>query len=122
MGDELDIASHMAEREICARLGARDQIRLKALDAAFERLQQGLYGICEECGEGISLERLGVLPFATNCVDCQTEHETKLRRTLGDHRWAAPLKIDQLFETERSSEATDFAPDVPTAGEGRAQI
>ncbi len=118
-GDELDIASYIAEREMCASLGARHQIRLKAIDAAFERLQQGLYGICEECGEKISLKRLGVLPFATNCVDCQTEHETKVRRTVGDHRSAAPLKIDQLFGTDRSLEDTDSTLETPAAGQGR---
>ncbi|HTR26211.1 MAG TPA: TraR/DksA family transcriptional regulator [Terriglobales bacterium] len=111
-GDALDIASSTAEREMCASLGTRRHLRLKALGAAFERLQQGLYGICEECGEGIRLERLEVLPFATNCVDCQTEQETKVRRTLGDHHWAAPLKIDQLVETGLSIEATDSAPDM----------
>ena len=120
-GDELDVASSTAEREMCASLGTRRQIRLKALGAAFERLQQGLYGICEECGKAICLERLEVLPFATNCVDCQMEQETKVRRTLGDHRWAAPLKIDQLFETELSLEATDSALDMPPTAAAGAQ-
>jgi len=112
-GDELDIASSIAEREMCASLDARHQIRLKAFDAAFDRLQQGLYGICEQCGEEISLERLGVLPFATNCVDCQTERETTVRRTLGDHRWTSSVKIDELFETEGAIEAAGPTPDLP---------
>ncbi len=103
-GDEVDLASSIAEREMCASLDARHQTRLKALDAAFERLQQGLYGICEQCAEEIPLERLRVLPFAPNCVDCQTERDTESRRTLGGDRWAAPLKFEELFDTERSVE------------------
>ena len=121
-GDEVDLASSIAEQEMCASLGARHQIRLKAIAVAFERLQQGLYGICEQCGEEISLERLGVLPFATNCVDCQTQHETEVQRTLGDHRWAAPLKIDELFDTERSIEATDSAPDIAARVESERSL
>jgi hypothetical protein len=81
---------------MCASLGTRRQIRLKALGAAFERLQQGLHGICEECGEEICFERLEVLPFATNCVDCHTEQKAKVRGTLGAHPWAAPLTESSL--------------------------
>jgi hypothetical protein len=45
-----------------------------------------------------------VLPFATNCVDCQTERETEVKRTIGNNRWTSPAKIDEVLETQRSVE------------------
>jgi RNA polymerase-binding transcription factor len=99
-GDEVDLANSIAEREMCASLDRRHQGRLKVIDAAFERLRQRLYGICEQCGEEISLARLRVLPFATNCVDCQTERDTETRRTIGDNRWKSLVEMDEVLETE----------------------
>ena len=75
-GDEMDLANSILEREMRASLDERHQERLNAIGAAFERLREGLYGVCEQCGEEIAMERLTVLPFATNCIDCQTERET----------------------------------------------
>ncbi len=110
-GDEMDLASSIVELEMRASLVERHQQRLKAIGAAFERLREGLYGICEQCGEEISIERLRVLPLATNCVDCQTERETEVRRTIGDERRAAPVRIDEILETEHSIEGADSDPD-----------
>ncbi|MEK7267630.1 MAG: TraR/DksA C4-type zinc finger protein, partial [Nitrospirota bacterium] len=45
------------------------------IDAALGKLQEGTYGICEDCGGKISEERLKVLPFAIYCRDCQEKIE-----------------------------------------------
>ena len=45
------------------------------IDAALEKLQEGTYGICEDCGGKINEERLKVLPFAIYCKDCQEKIE-----------------------------------------------
>jgi RNA polymerase-binding transcription factor DksA len=50
--------------------GAIEQA-LKEIDAAFARLQQGTYGICQGCGRPIPVERLEILPYARCCVPCQ---------------------------------------------------
>ncbi|MEU0008068.1 TraR/DksA C4-type zinc finger protein [Streptomyces sp. NPDC006314] len=50
--------------------GAIEQA-LKEIDAAFARLQQGTYGICQRCGRSIPVERLEILPYARCCVPCQ---------------------------------------------------
>jgi len=44
---------------------------LKEVDAAFARLQAGTYGICQDCGRPIPVERLAILPYARCCVPCQ---------------------------------------------------
>jgi len=45
------------------------------IDAALGKLQEGTYGICEDCGGKISKERMKVLPFAIYCRDCQEKVE-----------------------------------------------
>ncbi|HHL39560.1 MAG TPA: TraR/DksA family transcriptional regulator [Deltaproteobacteria bacterium] len=48
---------------------------LEQLDAAITRLDEGAYGICEECGEEIPEERLKAVPYATLCVKCLDKRE-----------------------------------------------
>lgn len=45
------------------------------IDEAVRKIEEGTYGICEDCGEEISEKRLLVLPAATLCVDCQEHRE-----------------------------------------------
>ena len=48
---------------------------LRKIDEALLRLDDGTYGVCSECDEGISEMRLKALPFATLCRDCQEQAE-----------------------------------------------
>lgn len=48
---------------------------LLRIDAALMKLREGSYGICEDCGEEISAERLNAMPFAIYCRDCQEKRE-----------------------------------------------
>jgi len=45
------------------------------IDEALHAISKGTYGACDICGELISKERLTVLPFAKNCIRCQSEME-----------------------------------------------
>jgi len=56
------------------QLGRHRETLLK-IDEALKKLAEGTYGICEECGEEISKQRLEVLPFAIYCRDCQEKRE-----------------------------------------------
>jgi DnaK suppressor protein len=53
------------------------QEELIKMDAAERKLNEGTYGVCEECGRDISEERLAALPYAVRCIACeeQLEHE-----------------------------------------------
>jgi len=88
-GDELDEAHSLAEVETHAGLIERAEFRLKAIDSALQRLERGIYGTCEECGEEIPFQRLQSLPFAAYCVDCQRKRNKALRAGQGD--------IDEFF-------------------------
>jgi len=45
------------------------------IDEALRKLNEGTYGVCEDCGDEISVERLKIIPFATYCRDCQEKKE-----------------------------------------------
>ena len=53
---------------------------LKQIDQALARVDEGNYGICEECGEKIDKKRLEILPFTPYCVHCQRRIEEENRR------------------------------------------
>lgn len=70
-----DYGSQMFEREKDQGLleNLKDQLHL--VDQALERIDQGTYGICRQCRQPISPERLEVLPQASLCVRCKLEEE-----------------------------------------------
>jgi DnaK suppressor protein len=53
---------------------------LNKINEALNRLEEGAYGNCFECGEEISHPRLRALPFAVRCRDCEEARENALRR------------------------------------------
>ena len=53
----------------------RDLTELQGLEAARNRMAEGSYGTCMECGGEIDIERLRVNPIAVRCIHCQTVHE-----------------------------------------------
>ena len=52
---------------------------LKKIDQALMRLEEGTYGVCQECEAEIAPARLRALPFASLCRDCQAEAESDVR-------------------------------------------
>jgi len=81
IGDIYDIASDERERELSLMLGDRERKKLAEIDLALERIKEGTYGVCEECGEPVGEKRLEVLPFTRVCVDCQSRIEREERIT-----------------------------------------
>src|SRR5581483_11969856 len=95
--DELDAARSLAEQA---------EFRIKQIDDAMLRLEQGRYGVCEDCGTEIALKRLEALPFATRCVDCQTKRNRTRRGEGGmiepfDRQWEIPTEVDETTEGSR---------------------
>ncbi len=64
----------MAEDINLQHLGAHRDDLLK-IDEAIRKLDEGTYGICEDCGEEISEQRLNILPYAIYCIDCKEKRE-----------------------------------------------
>ena len=73
--DIVDRASSYTDKNVEMRTVNR-QIKLIAkIDAALKRLKDGTYGLCEETGEPIGLERLIARPIATLSLSAQEKHE-----------------------------------------------
>ena len=68
------------EREVSFATRSLLVERANRLAAALERLSEGEYGVCEECGEAIAPARLKVMPEVTTCVRCQDRLERSARR------------------------------------------
>ena len=80
--DEIDTASAEVGLSFIGRLRERERSLLSKIDAALEKIEQGVYGECENCGEEIGLKRLEARPVAELCIDCKAEQE-KLERRMG---------------------------------------
>ncbi len=70
-----DQASAETDRNFMLRLRGREQRLLKKIENALDRIEQGIFGICEKCGEAINLRRLDARPVTTMCIDCKTQQE-----------------------------------------------
>ena len=76
-----DQASAETDRNFMLRLRGREQRLLKKIEAALDRIENGTFGICDDCGNEIEIKRLEARPVATMCIECKTlqEEEEKLR-------------------------------------------
>jgi DnaK suppressor protein len=86
--DTYDLASEERDREINFILSDRERVKIKQIDDALGRLEEGSYGVCESCGLEIAEERLEAMPFTRLCRDCQQdqEREAKSQRRFDDER------------------------------------
>jgi len=74
-GDFADMAATSFEQEIFFRIGTAESDVVAEIDHALLRIEDGTYGICEECGKTIPQNRLRALPFASLCVRCKKMRE-----------------------------------------------
>jgi len=80
--DPTDRASLEADRNFMLRIRDRESKLIKKVKKALERIEDSTFGICEECGEDISIERLNARPVTTQCIDCKKKEEA-LEKALG---------------------------------------
>ncbi len=73
-------ASTDAADELAAGLAEIESAELAQIDRALQRLGEGTYGECQDCGKQIPQKRLQLVPFALRCVDCQRQHDTARTR------------------------------------------
>jgi DnaK suppressor protein len=78
-----DQASAETDRNFMLRLRGREQRLLKKIDEAIDRIENNIFGICEDCGEEVDIKRLEARPVTTMCIDCKTlqEEEEKFRES-----------------------------------------
>jgi DnaK suppressor protein len=78
--DPTDRASVESDRNFLLRIRDRERKLIMKIREALDRIDKGTYGVCEECGEEISEERLLARPVTTLCIECKTSQEEAERR------------------------------------------
>lgn len=68
--DMEDFSTERQGDEVLEALGQTELLEVKRIDAALMRVAHGTYGVCLNCGEDISAERLDVLPDTALCKNC----------------------------------------------------
>ena len=73
--DEMDLASSEYLQSFTFRLRGREKVFLDKIEKALRKIEDGSFGICEECGEEISIKRLEARPETTLCIRCKEDQE-----------------------------------------------
>jgi DnaK suppressor protein len=76
LADPLDRASVESDRSRTLRIRDRERMLIKKIRNSLEAIEAGEYGICEDCGEDISIERLKARPVTSFCIRCKTKRES----------------------------------------------
>ncbi len=73
--DDADLSFVDLSEDISLKQLSAHRDTLIKIDEALRKLKEGTYGLCEDCGDEISVQRLKIIPFATLCRDCQEKKE-----------------------------------------------
>ncbi|MDQ6899524.1 MAG: TraR/DksA C4-type zinc finger protein [Candidatus Dormibacteraeota bacterium] len=73
--EDTEFASVLSDREVGENLVQLLEENREQVEHALDRMNQGTYGVCEDCGKQIPAERLRFRPEATRCVDCQARFD-----------------------------------------------
>jgi DnaK suppressor protein len=78
--DPTDRALMESNRNSILRIRDRERKLIFKIQEALQRLNDGEYGLCEECGEEIGIERLKARPVTTLCIGCKSSQEIEERK------------------------------------------
>jgi RNA polymerase-binding transcription factor len=73
--DPTDRAALESDRNFTLRIRDRERKLIAKIDEALRRLEDGSYGVCDDCGETIGTERLKARPVTTLCIQCKSAQE-----------------------------------------------
>ena len=73
--DPADRATAESDRSFTLRIRDRERRLIHKIQEAIKRMDDGVYGVCEECGEDIGVARLKARPVTTLCVSCKARQE-----------------------------------------------
>lgn len=71
--DSEEQATQLENQEVLDSLANEATSEVAQINKALQRMDQGEYGVCTECGEEIDDRRLEARPFALRCIDCASE-------------------------------------------------
>ena len=114
-GDDIDRLNEQKAQALEHRLDQRNILFLKKVQEAKQKIIDGTYGVCEDCGSDISQKRLLARPMACLCINCQEEKERgeflsfSKRRDLNNKQISAEnLDEDFSSKNEKFSSVKDI--------------
>ncbi len=114
-GDEIDKTNAQKEQALNVRLDQRNILFLKKVEQAKQKILDGSYGECEDCGDDISQKRLLARPTASLCINCQEEKERdefntfKKRRDLSSNTFNDENNDDHIVKKQKFNKVADIA-------------
>lgn len=85
-GDDMDIVSTEKENQMDFRLKARNAVYLKKVRKSLQKIDDGTFGECEECGCDIAQNRLMARPTADLCIHCKELEEKEENQLVHKNR------------------------------------
>ena len=73
--DPIDRAASDTVAGVSLRIRDRESKLIRKIRKALENIETGEFGICENCGRDIAIQRLKVRPVTTLCIKCKTKME-----------------------------------------------
>lgn len=73
--DPADRASAESDRAFTLRIRDRERQLIRKIQAALQRIEDGSFGECEDCGEEIGVPRLKARPVTKLCINCKSRQE-----------------------------------------------
>jgi RNA polymerase-binding protein DksA len=73
--DPADRATVESDRSFTLRIRDRERKLIKKIKNALQRIEDGVYGICDDCGEEIGVPRLNARPVTKLCINCKSKQE-----------------------------------------------
>jgi RNA polymerase-binding protein DksA len=83
-----EIASDTHDTDSLCEIMDIEATQISQIDLALAKIDNGTYGVCEDCSGEIPLVRLQALPFATQCIDCRRKAEIQGQISASDTRLA----------------------------------
>jgi DnaK suppressor protein len=81
--DPLDRATEEEARNNQLRIRGRESRLISKIKKSLQAIEEGSYGICEDCEEPIAIARLKARPVTSYCITCKTKQEA-FERVTGD--------------------------------------
>ncbi|WP_372651809.1 TraR/DksA family transcriptional regulator [Halobacteriovorax sp.] len=80
LADETDLAQSVINQQVTFNMRQRELSKLRAIEEALERVEDGTYGFCEDCDDPIGAKRLENQPWTTLCITHAEEQEREQGR------------------------------------------
>jgi DnaK suppressor protein len=96
--DSGDLGATTLSRETLFQQASERRLAVRMIETALARIQQGTFGVCTACGEGITPRRLYALPWARYCFRCQEDLEAQTDKSSneGSAGWSRSTWRDDL--------------------------